>query len=309
MLRTVIRGCAILVAILVGCAGPVASPSTSPSSAVAAAAITTPTATSSPAPPALSASPLPSATIPQQDTGLKVDTVARVVTNDLVVRSAPGVGASSEILPERLDAMLDSIPPEPQLLFLVDGPVTADGYDWYLVKAFWPGYCADVCPEPPFGWVAAAGGDGEPWIEPHALDCPEPTVESLMWLSDVARLACFGTQTLVFDGEAGGCYVAERPEESFQEGCYLHPPNFDEPGGLNPRGIGVSVALVDWPQDGSKVTVTGRFDHPAALQCQAMSEETARAFGIDPATLPPPALATLTCRTAFFATSVEAASR
>ena len=40
-----------------------------------------------------------------------------------------------------------------------------------------------------------------------------------------------------------------------------------------------------------------------------MSEETARAFGIDPATLPPAALATLTCRTAFFATSFETASR
>ena len=58
-----------------------------------------------------------------------------------------------------------------------------------------------------------------------------------------------------------------------------------------------------------KIEVTGRFDHPAAVQCQGMSEETARAFGIDPATLPPPALATLTCRTAFFATSFETASR
>lgn len=297
--------CLVLAAVLGGCGAP-------PAREVSASGTDRPsaslTATPGPASPTFSPSSSPSATLPQ-DTGLTADTVARVVTNDLVVRSAPGVGASSEILPERLDAMVEAIPPEPQLLYLVDGPVTANGYDWYLVKAFLPRYCADVCLEPPFGWVAAGSRDGEAWIEPHTLDCPEPTVENLMRLSGMAQLACFGTGTLVLDGEAGDCFVAERPEETFQESCYLHPPNFEEPGGINPRGIGVFGALGEWPLDGSKVKVIGRFDHPAAVQCQGMSEETAREFGIDPATLPPPALATLTCRTAFFATSIETASR
>jgi hypothetical protein len=298
-----------LIAALAACAP--ASPAGTVPKPQAGAAATHPSAslTATPTPASPTLAPSSSGATQPQETGLKADTVARVVTNDLVVRSAPGVGGSSEILPERLDAMVESLPPEPQLLYVVDGPVTADGYDWYLVKAFLPGYCADVCPEPPFGWVAAGSGDGEAWIEPHTLDCPEPTVENLMWLSGLAQLACFDGQTLVLDGEAGDCFVAERPEASFQQACYLHPPDFVEPGGINPRFIGVVTALVEWPQDGWRVKVTGRFDHPAAVQCQGMSEETAHEFGIDPATLPPPALASLTCRTAFFATSVETASR
>ena len=63
-------------------------------------------------------------------------------------------------------------------LVVLDGPVEASGYDWYLV---------DVTSEPPedvsypFGWVAAAGKDGEAWIAPERHDCPKrPTeVESL----------------------------------------------------------------------------------------------------------------------------------
>jgi hypothetical protein len=261
--------------------------------------------------PSLEATPTPSATIRQEETALRPDMVAQVITTDLVVRSAPGVGPSSEILPERLDAMLDSIPAEPQLVFLVDGPVTADGYEWYLVKPFTLNLCHDVCTEPPFGWVAAASRDGEPWIMPHTLDCPEPTVEDLMWLSDMTQLACYGTETLVIDGEAGECFVAERPEPSFQTWCFLHPPAFEWPeeGGLGPWGIGVFVQLVDWPQPGSQVVVTGQFDHSVAVECQGISDETAREFGMDPASLPAAPLWRLSCRSAFFATRVELLSR
>ena len=40
-------------------------------------------------------------------------------------------------------------------LQILDGPVTADDYDWYLVQAIgWPHH----------GWVAAADHDGSPWI-------------------------------------------------------------------------------------------------------------------------------------------------
>jgi pimeloyl-ACP methyl ester carboxylesterase len=197
--------CGVALAVLLfGCAAPsagTASPSPTVQPSASQAAAPSPTARD------LAPSPSPRAT-PLQSGGLRIDTVARVVTDDLVIRSAPGVGPSSEILPDRLDAMLDSIPPEPQLLFLVEGPVSADGYEWYLVQAFTPDLCVDVCPEPPFGWVAAGSRDGEAWIEPYAIDCPEPNVESLMWLSEVARL--------VFE-ETGHGVPQERPAEFVRE--------------------------------------------------------------------------------------------
>jgi hypothetical protein len=61
-----------------------------------------------------------------------------VVTTDLVVRSEPGTHDGSRILPTRLNG--------PTLLYVVDGPVQADGYDWYLVQPFDNGICVDVCP-------------------------------------------------------------------------------------------------------------------------------------------------------------------
>ena len=48
-------------------------------------------------------------------------------------------------------------------MVVLDGPVQASGYDWYLVQ---PTIMSDTEQPYPFGWVAAAGKDGEPWIEP-----------------------------------------------------------------------------------------------------------------------------------------------
>jgi hypothetical protein len=51
--------------------------------------------------------------------------IAQVVTTDLVVRSAPGTGSDSRVYDTRLAS--------PTLLYVFDGPVAVDGYDWYLV--------------------------------------------------------------------------------------------------------------------------------------------------------------------------------
>ena len=45
-------------------------------------------------------------------------------------------------------------------LQIIEGPVTADDYDWYLVQAIGL---------PHRGWVAAADHDGSPWVEDTAL--------------------------------------------------------------------------------------------------------------------------------------------
>ena len=98
----------------------------------------------------------------QDETQPRSDSYARVATDDLRVRSKPGVSDESE----KLEPLLQ----EGIRLLVLDGPVPASGYDWHQVK---PIFDADT-PEGgfPFGWVARAGKDGEPWIESEPQSCP-----------------------------------------------------------------------------------------------------------------------------------------
>ena len=71
----------------------------------------------------------------------------------LRVRTQPTVDNSKSV---KLDPLLGV----GTQLQIIEGPVTADDYDWYLVQAIGL---------PHNGWVAAADHDGEPWIEDSAL--------------------------------------------------------------------------------------------------------------------------------------------
>ena len=109
---------------------------------------------------------------------LAPDHLAEVVTSDLVVRALPEISAESIIDPIRLNA--------PKLLFVLDGPVRADGFDWYFVAPF-DEFLSDTPSEDPHpGWVAAAG-DGEEWIAPWRGECPEPTLDGLRFRSGFLR--------------------------------------------------------------------------------------------------------------------------
>lgn len=77
------------------------------------------------------------------------DAVVEVVVTDLRVRTAPTVDNTKS-------AKLQPLLGLGTKLRVIDGPVTADGYDWYLVQAIGL---------PHRGWVAAADHDGAPWIE------------------------------------------------------------------------------------------------------------------------------------------------
>ena len=115
-------GLAIALLLLAGCAAetPDASPTSDATDSVASAPSRPAAPTFTPSP---SASPTPT---------LGPAGVAMVVTTDLVVRSEPAISDTSSISPDSLDA--------PMLLYVVDGPVAADGYDWYLVKPFHADY-------------------------------------------------------------------------------------------------------------------------------------------------------------------------
>jgi anti-sigma factor RsiW len=88
-------------------------------------------------------------TAPPSTEGFAAGSILEVVTSDLRVRTAPTV---DNAISAKLEPLLD----QGTQLRVIEGPVTADGYDWYHVQAI--GLPHD-------GWVAAADHDGAPWIE------------------------------------------------------------------------------------------------------------------------------------------------
>lgn len=148
---------ATLAVLVAGCAA--AGQSVEPMSATA-------TASTAPSTVGPSSSPVASPT-PSADPGpggLEVGRIAEIVTTDLVVRSLPEISDASAIDPVRV--------PIGFLAYIVDGPVAADGYDWYRVAPFPPTLSDVVESHPEFGWLAAAGKDGEPWIAPWDGNLP-----------------------------------------------------------------------------------------------------------------------------------------
>jgi hypothetical protein len=148
----------VLLALFASCTASV-QPSSSPATATASsdvAGTTIPTgstpAAPSPSPPPLAPWLAPQAEDDPADDAVVVGAFAQVVVTDLVVRDAPSVDPErSRLLEQHLAA--------PQRLYVADGPVASDGYDWFLVLPvpYWPAPPSD-------GWVAAASRSGEAWI-------------------------------------------------------------------------------------------------------------------------------------------------
>lgn len=298
---------AVLVVIW-GCAGP--GPSGRPAPSASAAIPSGPSAPSSTPDPSAPGGPAgtpsaeptadPTPTVPQ----LPQDSIARVVTTDLRVRSLPGVSDASKKLEPLLAA--------PRLVFVMDGPVEASGYTWYEVA---PIGDAATTVELPIGWVAAADKDGTPWIRKAAPDCPSrpATVKDLRSLDTVLALACFGPTPITFDAELA------QPEATcgVDIGWTIRPdwlastcpnPAFlvhdaREPGisfesiidpTLNVSGFAPGVEETGW----LPVSVTGRFDHAAATDCKGVSNGEPVPFSAE--------RIVLACRATFVITRLEA---
>ncbi len=193
--------------------------------------------------------------------GLEVGRIAEVVTTGLVVRSLPEISQASVIDPVRV--------PIGFLAYIADGPVTADGYDWYEVAPF-PHTLSDVVEDyPAFGWLAAAGKDGESWIAPWEGDCPQPNWDGMMLSQRFLALSCWGGTDLTLEGTLS-CDTSSQPGGEptwlWTVPCRLVGPDY---GDLLAGGIGLHFApdLEAMPRDGARVRVTGHLDDPAAESC------------------------------------------
>jgi hypothetical protein len=112
----------------------------------------TPEESALPAPPTSIPEPSPVDLGPEvsQPGDLQVGSIAEVVVTGLRVRTAPTVD-------DAVSAKLEPLLSNGIRLEILEGPVRADDYDWYLVQAVGL---------PHRGWVAASDHDGEAWIEP-----------------------------------------------------------------------------------------------------------------------------------------------
>ena len=85
--------------------------------------------------------------------------MVEVVAGGLRVRTAPTVDNATS-------AKFDPLLAAGAQLRVVDGPVFADDYEWYLVE---------VIGSPQRGWVSSADHDGTPWVADPNASSPEPT--------------------------------------------------------------------------------------------------------------------------------------
>ena len=198
------------------------------------------------------------------------DVIAEVVTTDLVMRTGPAVSPESVIYPGRLGPG--------DRLYLVDGPVPADGFEWYLASP----YEARVNDQGDasqgwvrFGWVAAADKTGEPWIVPVEADCSaDATVDTLADLPPELRLACFGDEPISLEGNVtcpdfGVPTPTPEPAWLTWGGCLMVPPDappYDQLGGPQ------RVIAIHYPPDAERLTgalrISGHFDDARSAECK-----------------------------------------
>ena len=234
------------------------------------------------------------------------DSIVKVVSDNLRVRSAPRVAD-------------DSIKLEPLLktgdrLFVVGGPVVADDYEWYEVspvnidgeRAWWT---------LPSGWVARGDHDGTPWVATDKPRCPaEPVdIDALAAMHTLERLACFEDRPLAFRAVILGEKPPSACDANADQGpCVAGPSWLAGVGGWQAQnGTGMDtgsptsgpslttdpagpVRPSDLP-NGRVVAIEGSFDHPASKDCTAGAAPSGQA-AIAPET------AELQCRTRFVVT-------
>jgi hypothetical protein len=214
------------------------------------------------------------------------------------------------------------------LVFVVDGPVAASGYDWYLVEPMGEADVQYHPDPPPPGWVAAAGTDGEPWLKPyapmwchpHPFDAPPSDFD---WPPRrLIELSCYGNTTLRFPARLGRAEFGCEPEPRWRirpawldwcEGAgyrLADPDPGDTPIDLGAFHVLLDPAvdvdrlppLADGGADYVAVEVVGQYDHPAAADCRS----EARVPSTEPK--PDPALTVLGCRATFVVTAINPAA-
>ena len=298
----------VLGLLLVGCGSvPAASPSPSAeaSAAVSLDARASPTSSGAAAPRSEGPSPAPTASS-EASGALEppvVGGLAGSVVAGLRLREEPTVAG----------AYLGTLP-TPSISYVVDGPVRADGHDWYQLTGLGiPQGSGCLAPETEpfncpgwFGWASATAPDGSLWLAATAPECPTwPSgpltrdfvygVPSLMYFvcfaGDARSVIGFYPEIPLGAGLGGACGGVD--EDIYWLGCNLGYEHIvlNEADGFGGPGLRLAVdpGAVVMPKRGQWIEVTGQYDHSAAQRCG----------------YPPESAAVLACRAQFVVLSAR----
>ena len=170
-------------------------------------------------------------------------------------------------------------------LFVLGGPVAADGYWWFEVAL---GTDAARVQPIPVGWVAA-GTESDPWIVAGRGDCPEPDLAALSSLSGILRAGCYDSAPLTFtarqaalppDGGLGGACETDPARPSWLMCDNINYSWVNADGGTDwdlllhfdpARGI-PETELAPVGSVGPPYRITGHFDDPAATGCVTVAD-------------------------------------
>jgi hypothetical protein len=228
--------------------------------------------------------PLPTAaTSASASAAIAVDMAVRTVAPDLQARSTPSVGASSR----KIEPLL----PQDSRLFVIAGPISADGFVWYQVLSFdgvFPGV-----------WIAQAGLDGAPWLEPDPQPCPTPPLDAaaLGDLVPYGGLACYGGAEIQLTGDVH-CELGD-VDRAYSGPDWLRDDRsctIDLGGGETMEIFDGGISGLTYPTT-QRALVSGHFDDPKAASC---------VYALDPPA-PDPATVVVNCRAMFVGTALAAA--
>ena len=159
-------------------------------------------------------------------------------------------------------------------MVVFDGPVAAEGYDWYLAALTGPGPGSGQ-----LGW-AATPHDGDAWLVPSELACPtsvsDPT--TLFELGVASPVYCYQGRELTLEGRVVTGFGCIGPG-TFEPEWLAHPcanmsfitstppgPSVDPPLFLHYPAPGVANPTLTY-DDGQTVRIVGHYDDPAAQEC------------------------------------------
>ena len=217
--------------------------------------------------------------------------VLTAAVNGLRLRQGPGLAADPLVY--RCTGNFVEVPADcsapiavdaGRTMVVFDGPVIADGFDWYLVVL--------TGREPgagQLGW-AATPEEGDAWLVPAELECPTsaPDVDALAAM-DVAMVYCYQALELTLEGwvvTGFGCGGVGTFEPAWlahpcANASYIRatppPPMGDQPLFLHYPAPGVTNPTLTF-DDGQQVRIAGHYDDPAAMGCLIEPDPSEPAF-------------------------------
>ena len=269
----------VITAFLVACGTQTDAP---PSVGQAPGSISTPSAAASPsASPAQSATETPSASPSASQAAESELAIFASTVDGLRLRAGPSLAA--EPLSYRCTGNYVQLPADctdaiaidaGRTMVVFDGPVAADGFDWYLVVMPGREPGADQ-----LGWVATPH-QGDAWLVRSELECPasapDPTAMAAMGVT--MPVYCYRGRELTLEGwvvTGFGCNVGG----TFEPTWLAHPcanmsyirstptPSMgDQPLFLHYPAPGVTNPTLT-SNDGQHVRIAGHYDDPAARGC------------------------------------------